>query len=174
MPPIPLSPCSQTQKRQFLRNLPEGSPLKHRFLIERAAAVVVPFGLDEAVHNITGESLSRSPLSLDFAMRILQTLKEVFQKEGRSINLDLRLDCAGLPGADATLSPRKQLEIAGKLHARAGAGTATLVLSDAEQADIGSLVDLLQSAWSSTSVARLRLQRAGAIVQQGEFAIKES
>jgi hypothetical protein len=162
------------QKRQFLRGLPEASPLKRRFLIERAAAVVVPFGLDEAVRGLTGESLNRSPLSLDFALRILQTLNEALQKAGRSINLDLRVDSPTLPAADPMLSSRKQLDIAGKLHARAGAGTATLILADEEQADVGALVELLQAAWSSTSVARLRLQRAGISVQQGELAIQES
>lgn len=162
------------QKRQFLRGLPDTSPLKRRFLIERASAVVVPSGLDEAVRSITGESLSRSPLSLDFAMQILQTLNEVLVKAGRSINLDLRLDSPALPAAVATLSSARQLEIAGKLHASAGAGTASLLLADDEQADVGSLLELLQSAWSSTSVARLRLQRAGVAVRQGEFAIQES
>ncbi len=118
------------QKRQYLRNQPEASPLKRRFLIERAAAAILPLGLDQVVLGITGESLSQSPLSLDFALRILQTLKDSLHKAGRSINLDLRLDSLALPTADATIAPQKQLEIAGKLHARAGAGAMTLLLGD--------------------------------------------
>ena len=107
------------QKRQYLRRLPEASPLKRRFLIARSAAVVVPLGLDEAVLHITGESLLKSPLSLDFALKILQTLKDALHESGRSINFDLRLDSTALPFADATIAPKKQLEVAGKLHARA-------------------------------------------------------
>jgi hypothetical protein len=155
------------QKRQFLRGLPEPSPLKRQFLIDRSAAVVMPMGLDDAVRSITGESLTRSTLSLDLAMRILRTLNETLQGAGRAINLDLRLDSHALPAADGTLPLAKQLDIAGKLHARAGAGTATLVFADEQQADI----DLLRSAWATSSVTRLRLQRVGATLQQGELAI---
>ena len=148
----------------------EASPLKRRFLIERAAAAVVPLGLDETVRCITGASLA-SPLALEFALQILQTLKQTMHEAGRSINLDLRLDGPSLSAADATLAPHKQLEIAGKLHARAGAGTATLMLADDSDASIDGLMDLLQSAWASTSVARLQLQRAGTTLKQGELPI---
>ncbi|MBI3823430.1 MAG: hypothetical protein HY289_12240, partial [Planctomycetes bacterium] len=118
------------QKRQYLRTLPEGSPLKRRFLIERSAAVVVPMGLDEAVAYITGASPARSPVALDFTLKVLQTLKDALYEAGRSINFNLRLDSPALPIADATIAPQKQLDIASRLHARAGAGTMTLLLAD--------------------------------------------
>lgn len=159
------------QKRQYLRTLPEGSPLKRRFLIERSAAVIVPMGLDEAVVCATGESLARSPLSLDFALKILQTLKDALNEAGRSINLNLRLDSPSLPIADPAIALLKQLELAGKLHARAGAGTMTLLLADKSQPNVETLVELLQSAWSTTAVTRLQLQRAGGTHQQGELPI---
>jgi hypothetical protein len=159
------------QKRQFLRGLPEASPLKRRFLIDRAAAAVVPLGLDDAVRRLTGESLTKSPLSLDFALKILQTLKDALHEAGRSINLDLRLDGPSLSAADGMLSPQKQLEIAGKLHARAGAGTATLLLAEDADTNADSLLELLQWTWRSSGIVRLRLQHAMTTVQQGELAI---
>ena len=159
------------QKRQYLRNQPEASPLKRRFLIERAAAVVLPLGLDQVVLGITGESLSQSPLSLDFALRILQTLKDSLHKAGRPINLDLRLDSLALPTADATIAPQKQLEVAGKLHARAGAGAMTLLLGDEAGANVDALLELLHWASASTSVTRLQLQRTAKGLLQGELAI---
>jgi hypothetical protein len=155
------------QKLQFLRGLPELSPLKRQFLIDRAAAVVTPMGLDDAVRGITGESLTRSTLSLDFALRILQALSDTLRDAGRAINLDLRLDSHALPAADGTLPLPKQLDIASKLHARAGAGTATLIVADDQQVDI----ELLRSAWASSAITRLRLQRVGITLQQGELAI---
>ena len=158
------------QKRQYLRALPEASPLKRRFLIERATATVVPLGLDETVRCITGASLA-SPLALDFALQILQTLKQTLNEAGRAINLDLRLDGPSLSTTDASFAPRKQLEIAGKLHARAGAGTATLMLADDSDARIDGLMDLLYLAWATTSLTRVQLQRAGITLQQGELPI---
>jgi len=56
------------------------------FLIERSAAVVVPLGLDEAVRHATGDSPSRSPRSLDFALSLLHTLKATLNDAGRSVN----------------------------------------------------------------------------------------
>jgi hypothetical protein len=159
------------QKRHYLRGLPETSPLKRRFLIERSAAVVVPLGLDEAVRLITGESLAKSPLSLDFALQIVQTLKNTLVEASRSINLDLRLDGPSLSAADAMISPQKQLEIAGKLHARAGAGAATIQLDDEAAINVDAMLELLHCTWTSTSVARLQLQRASNNLEQGEFAL---
>jgi hypothetical protein len=158
------------QKRRYLRALPDSSPLKRRFLIERATATVLPLGLDETVRCVTGASLA-SPLALDFALQILQTLKQTLHEAGRAINLDLRLDGPSLATTDATAAPRKQLEIAGKLHARAGAGTAMLTLSDTSEASIDAQMDLLYLAWATTALTRVQLQRAGITLQQGELPI---
>jgi ATP cone domain len=159
------------QKRQFLRGLPEASPLKRRFLIDRVAVAVAPLGLDEAVRRITGESLAKSSLSLDFALKVLQTLKDALHHAGQAINLDLRLDGAALSAADATLSPAQQLEIAGKLHARAGAGSATLLLADEADMNTDSLRELLHWAWRSTGIVRLQLRHTQTAVQQGELPL---
>jgi hypothetical protein len=159
------------QKRQYLRDLPEASPLKHGFLIERATAAVVPLGLEEAVHRITGTSLARSPQALEFALRVLHALKSTLDEAGRGINLDLRLDGESLSAADVAVLPQLQLDHAGKLHARAGAGTATLLLDADAAADIPALIDRLDHVWASTSIVRLQLQRSGATVRQGELAI---
>ena len=165
-----LAVSAARQKRHYLRNLPETSPLKRRFLIERTGALVTPLGLDEAVRSLTGESLAHSPLALDFAQRILHTLKTTLHEAGQSILLELRLDGPALSAADSNLAPQKQLEIAGKLHARAGAGTMTLLLGE-DQADADRLAELLQWAWAETSVVRVQMQRAGSTLQQGELPI---
>ncbi len=166
-----LAVSAARQKRQYLRALPETSPMKRQFLIERAAALVTPLGLDEAVRNLTGASLARSPLALDFALRIIHTLKTTLQDAGQSVLLELRLDGPALSLADWTLAPQKQLEIAGKLHARAGAGTMTLLLADDHQADAERLAESLQWAWAATSVVRVQLQRTGSTLRQGELPI---
>ena len=160
------------QKRRFLRSLPDHAPLKRGFLIERAVCVVTPIGLDKIVRTITGESLAKSPLSLNFALQIVQTLKETLTQAGRAINLDLRLDSPHLGGtADATVAPQTQLTTAGKLHACIGAGTMTLLLGDELDTNTDALTELLQWAWASTGVVRLQLQRADSLLQQGELPI---
>jgi hypothetical protein len=153
------------QKRQHLRALPGDAPLRQPFLIERAAVSIVPLGLDEAVARVTGASAARSPLSLDFAGRVLQTLRTALRDAGRPINLDLRVDGSFL--ADATLPPAKQLEIAGKLNT----GAATILFGDDHPASVDALSELLASAWRTTTIARLQLQRAGQMLQQGELGI---
>jgi hypothetical protein len=149
------------QKRQYLRRLPDSSALKRRFLIERAAAAIVPRGLDHAVQLIAAEGAA-----FEFALEIVQTLKGALQKSGRAINLDLRLD---LP-ADACVPAHdeRSLELAGKLHECAGAGA---VIFRVQNGDADALVDVLQQAWQTTAVARLQLQRAEPNVQQGEFGL---
>jgi ATP cone domain len=165
------------QKYRFLRGVAEDSPLKRGFLLERASAVVVPIGLQAVAHSITGASLTRSPLSLDFALQILHTLKDTLHSAGRAVNLDIRLDSSSgafadsLSAADQANPPRKQLEIAGKLHARAGAGTATLSIAEDAAQDLEGLVDTLAWAWSSTAVTRLQLQPAARTLEQGELPI---
>jgi hypothetical protein len=163
---VRIAVSAAAQKRQYLRGLPDASPLKRRFLIDRATALVTPHGLDLAVHAITGERPSHSPLSLDFAVRILRTLHDTLSHSNRTSHLDLRLDSHELPGAGDSLPLTKQVDIAGKLHAQAGAGTARLVVNADGQIDL----DFLRSVWSS-SVVRMQLQRASAALQQGELAI---
>src|SRR6185503_18766073 len=98
------------------------------------------------------------PLSLDFALQILHTLKHALHAAGRAVHLDLRLDSSAcwpegsLSAADSSCPPRRQLEIAGKLHAGAGAGTATLLLAENASAEVESLAELLAWACASTSV----------------------
>ena len=157
------------QKRRFLRELPATSPLKRGFLIERAVCVLTPIGLDEVVRSITGESLVHSPLSLNFALQIVQTLKQALAHAGQAANLDLRVDGPALAGAlDVAVSPRTHLATAGKLHASAGAGSLALLLGET---NADALTELLQWTWEATAVVRLELQRASRLVQQGELPI---
>ena len=165
------------QKQQYLRSLPEECPLARGFLIERAACVVTPIGLDAVVCAATGESMTKSPLSLDFAVRIVQTIKDALRQASRSISLDVRLDGqlhssdSSWSTADTTVSLRKQLETASQLHLHAGGGTMTLLLADENETNVDTLVDLLRWTWQSTSVKRLLLLRASTRLHQGEFPI---
>ncbi len=158
------------QKRDYLRALPDASPLHQRFLIERSSGSLTPLGLDEVTRAITGASLTRSPLSLDFALKLLQTLRDALHQAGRAIGMDLRLECPALARVGADAPPLdKQLETAGILHACAGAGTAMLLVSDEAAANPDDLIERLRWAWQATAVTRLSLQRAAP--QQGELPI---
>ncbi|HZZ80860.1 MAG TPA: ATP cone domain-containing protein [Gemmataceae bacterium] len=148
------------QKRQHLRGLPDASPLMRPFLIERAAVRVTPMGLDDAVERITGASLGRSPLSLDFAVRVLQTLRSTLHDAGRPLSLDLRLDFALQATPD-------QLPLAAKLHAE----SAIIAFGDEHPMNVDACTELLASAWRSTPLVRMQLQRAGQMLQQGELGL---
>ena len=71
---------------------------------------------------------------------------------------------------DVGATPDEQLESAGKLHARAGAGAMQLTI--AAQVSAETLTELLQWTWESTGVVRLQVHRAESIVRQGELAIE--
>lgn len=165
------------QQFRFLRSGPDEGLLRQGFLLDRASVVVTPLGLREVVQGATGENLARSPRALDFALLILQTLKDALQSAGRAVNLDLHLDGSAawagesLPPRDPGSEPRKQIETAGKLHARIGAGNATILLTEEEAANVDGLLELFHWAWSSTIIARVQLQPAGRVLQQGELAI---
>lgn len=166
-----LAVSASRQKRQYLRALPEAAPLKRPFLIDRAAALITPLGLDDAVRHLVGESLAHSPLALDCAGRIVQTLKSALVAAGRSILLEMRLDGLLLSALAPALGLRRQIEIAGKLHARAAAGSMTLVLANDQDASPEHLAGLLQWAWTETAVVRVQLQSPSRALQQGELPI---
>jgi hypothetical protein len=161
------------QKQRFLRALPDAAFVKQGFLLDRASVIVAPIGLHDMVQAITGASPAQSPLSLDFAMQIIHEIRAAMHVAARSTHLDLRLDSAMSMPVDAfAFPPRRHLEIAGKLHARAGAGTAALQPPDDSATDVESLIQLLQWACASTAVVRLQLQRAAPSLQQGELPIR--
>jgi hypothetical protein len=145
------------QKRQYLRRLPDQSPLKRRFLIERAAGVVAPLGLDVVVQSMTGADVAQSSGARDFALAVMRTLRDTLQQASRSINLDLRLAGPTIT-LDAAAEPEKYLDLASRLNA----GAAVRI----SNADDG--LDMLRRAWQS-SVGCVRLERAAVAVMQGEF-----
>jgi len=124
------------------------------------------------VRTITGASLAHSPLSLNFALQILQTLKQTLAQAGRSINLDLRVDSPLLcEPSDVDATAQQQLESAGKLHACVGAGTLRLTLARDTDASADALIDLLQWTWESTGVVRMQVERAVPYLLQGQLPI---
>ncbi len=143
------------QKRRYLRQHSEDSLLTRQFLLDRVNVVVVPLGLDEVVQTVTGQRPAGSPLSLNFAKQIVQTLSDSLAEASRAQHLNLALDSAGdeIVRAATMEALRDECVAAGKLHAIAGAGTLTLAKPDATAADV---VELLAFVWRKTHVQRLR------------------
>ncbi len=152
------------QKRRYLRQHSEDSLLTRQFLLDRVNVVVVPLGLDEVVQAVTGQRPAGSPLSLNFAKQIVQTLSDSLAQASRAQHLNLTLDSAAalddnsIVRAATMEALRDECVAAGKLHAIMGAGTLTLAKPDATAED---LVELLAFVWKKTHVQRLRFVAAG-------------
>ena len=165
------------QKQAYLKKHAKNTLLTSAFTIDRAVGVIAPLGLDHVVHALTGERLARSPLSLDFAERILRTLRTTLDAAARTANVELRINSppalagSDLSAADETLPIDQQLTIAGKLHAAAGGGTATLLLEADREPDWDALARHLAAAWDTTDVRRITLRRAVKDVRQAELAL---
>jgi ATP cone domain-containing protein len=151
------------QKRQYLRRLPDQSPLRRRFLIERAAAAIVPRGMNEMVRTVIGAAVGQSEPSFQFAQQVVRTLRDALQKAGRLINLDLRLDCP--TDAFEKSDQEGMLTGTGDLHHCAGAGSASVPVWDGE----ANSLKVLQFIWTKTCVARAHLSREQETVAQGDL-----
>ena len=95
------------------------SPLKRGFLIERAACVVAPLGLDEVVRASHRREQPAKPSALNFALQIVQTLKETLQRRAARSILICVWTAPRAPGR-ALRMPRfapEAIRIRGKLHA---------------------------------------------------------
>jgi hypothetical protein len=88
------------QKRNYLRSRGGERPLLARgFLLERARLVVNPMGLNQAVETLLGQGIMASKLSLDLGQRLIQVLRDTFQKESVATNLDIVIDGPHAAGA---------------------------------------------------------------------------
>ncbi len=163
------------QKQAFLRKHAKNHLLTSAFAIDRAVGVIAPLGLDQVVRTLTGERLSRSPLSLDFAERILRTLRTTLDDASEAANVQLRIDSppalAGseLSANEESLPIEKQLAVAGKLHAAAGGGTAVLLLEAEREPDWEKLVGQLSTAWETAEIRRIVIRRSVNAVKQAEL-----
>lgn len=152
------------QKRQALRALPDSSPLKQRFLIDRSASLIVPTGVETVVHTITGATMTQSRLSHDLAIRLVQTLRSALHAAGAGVNLDMRLECPAFSREAGTLANAFTNVVA---DARVdGAGVLSL---DSMGENSVSAIDLVRRCHEQSAITRLSLQRS--TVQQGELAI---
>ena len=174
------------QKRTFLRQR-QGQVLSRGFLLDRARLVVVPVGLEAVVRVLAGSRICSGNPALELAEQILSSLAANLRQASHVASLDVCLagptwagfapssgfalaDTAGslLPaldhvagltcwetGADA----KTQIKTAGRLHAAAGPGTAAVFLPQDHPPSPEEIVDLLQFAWKSTEVTRLRFLR---------------
>jgi hypothetical protein len=144
------------QKRNFLRRQGGSRPgLVQGFLLERAWLTVVPAGLDDVVHALSGQGMVRSKLSLDLGRQIITILHDTLQVEGLAANLEVALDDAGERSpepADGTNGTR--LQAAAVVHGITGFGTA---VCDPSVADDGEFSRLLAFAWRRTDVVRVAI-----------------
>jgi hypothetical protein len=175
------------QKREFLRrHLPETSPLRRGFLLDRARLVVVPVGLEGVVRTLTGGDLCTSRPALDLAKKVVQRLRDVLRRDGPTYRLDASLDSAegfslhreegtscpaqkqdvaGLTPWDPGAPPQTQVRAAGALHA-GEAGTAAVLLPEERSPTGEEVADLLRYAGQQTDVIRLRFVRTGSPAHQ--------
>jgi hypothetical protein len=142
------------QKRKFLRRQADGTGVARGFLLDRARLVVAPVGLEAVVRRLTGQSPTRSPLALDCACRIVETLTTCLAAAGQVAHLDAVLADAEEPAAFAT--PQQQLQAASKLHALAGHGTAWVQVAAGARAE--QVLELLRFAWKRSEVGRVRFR----------------
>jgi hypothetical protein len=88
------------QKREYLRRHDRGKEhLAREFLLDRARLVVVPVGLDAAVHGLVGQGIASGAAGLEMGQQILAGLLANLRQAGLAANLDVVLDGACAPGA---------------------------------------------------------------------------
>src|SRR5207302_5311630 len=90
-----LALSAAAQKRNFLRRQIYGRPNINRgFILDRARLVVVPVGLDHAVHTLVGHRLCATGSAREFAQQVVNSLHTVLQTDGQSNLLDTGIDSA--------------------------------------------------------------------------------
>lgn len=143
---------------------------------DRAAAILVPIGLDAVVTRMLGQSLAESPASLAFARQIVDVISQRARRATRPLHLNWRLDGVGLspmelqeaiaPGNADRLRPgltacgasaglKKQLQAAGELHGLASCGTAYCRLDSNRSISTDDIVEALRFAAYDTKVCRI-------------------
>ncbi|HYV37078.1 MAG TPA: ATP cone domain-containing protein [Gemmataceae bacterium] len=167
-----LAVSAGVQKRQYLRGTlhetgGERSFLQRGFLLDRARLLISPLGLDGAVRLLTGAGMHQGKTGLDLARRVLQTLEQVLEEEGKRRLVDCGLEITeDLTGAKDMTPTGQQLTVVGRLHAVTGRGTVVAALGEDERLSVDHVVRLLEFAWRHTEVACLRFQPRPAVQQQ--------
>jgi ATP cone domain len=76
------------QKRNYLRSRSQERPgLTRGFLLERAALVVKPLGLDEVIARLVGATTGK--LALDLRRQVIEVLQRSLQAESQATNLEI-------------------------------------------------------------------------------------
>ncbi len=79
------------QKRNYLRSRSQERPgLTRGFLLERAALVVKPLGLDEVIACLVGATTGK--LTLDLRRQVIEVLQRSLQAESQATNLEIVLE----------------------------------------------------------------------------------
>jgi hypothetical protein len=148
------------QKRKHLRQ--QAGALGRGFLLDRAALVVTPLGLETVVQTLLQQSCARSPRSLDFAQEIIAKLLDQLAADGKAAHLDVVLDspCTltptadGLTCADRNAPPDEQLHAGAALHRLGKRGSAVVFV--AKDFSPERRLELLERAWRDGGIVRLR------------------
>jgi hypothetical protein len=177
---VRLALSAAAQKRDFLRRHSHGRPaLTRGFLLDRARLVLVPVGLEAAVHALLDRGLCAGMPSLDLGRQIILRLREVAQRDGQASRLETCLDSAaefvlgdrsrasapalrevaGLTPWDASATAKSQVRTAGSLHAAAGGGSMAVLVAADRPLTADAVVEWLRYAWQQTDVVRVRLPR---------------
>jgi hypothetical protein len=163
------------QKRTFLRQR-QGNVLSRGFILDRARLVVAPVGLEAVVRKLAGSGICSSNPARELAEQILSSLMANLRQAGHGASLDVCLagpsgfalaegemlppldQVAGLTCWEPAAEARAQIKNAGPLHT-ASPGTAAVFIPQDHPPSPEQIVDLLQFAWKSTEVTRLRFLR---------------
>lgn len=141
------------QKRNYLRrHCPE---LSRGFLLDRARLVVEPGWLDEAVHDMVGVLPHQSKPALDVARRIMQTLTDSANRDGRASSLDVvvalnRLVHVKAPATEMTAQLQTGSDLLNSVH-----DGALHVVTPPFSAD--ELWRRLEMVWRTPNISRLRI-----------------
>jgi hypothetical protein len=145
------------QKRNYLRRHARGADaetgLGRGFLLERARLLVVPVGIDAAVHMLEGCSLCESAAALDLGRQIIKRLREVLNQDGRHTNVDSCIDGTTTVAGNSL----------GMFFLEAGPAN---LLTEPWETTIARVAGL--TPWSPTVPSRSQLRAAGALHSAAE------
>lgn len=160
------------QKREFVRRHLAGVDAA---LVDRAALVVGPAGLDWIVRHILGRGMAENESATSFAGQLVRQLRSALEREARAFSLPIRIDCwssdtlvdslesghgdeylVGLSPWAPAAGMRQQIAAAGRVHAAAGGGTLLCPLSESSSPTTEKLANLMQWAAEHSDLTRVR------------------
>jgi ATP cone domain len=155
---VRMAASAGVQKRNYLRRqCPE---MGRGFLLDRARLVLEPIDVIEVVREVTGAALVQSPIAVNVACQILQTLGDAAQRESRGTGLELIVvDSYGVSLTDYGLAhadPATQEKDAGALLDFVADGCFSVIGPQAQFSPSTSW-SFLSRAWKTGHIAQVHL-----------------